>query len=121
MPRFVAYGKKNGKPVKVIYDNGKLICDSKEVVDEIMKFIDEVRTWETPMRFAKFRMWKHTAEHPFTYKYAIDTAIDVERWEGSYPTYTRPWGLDENIRKRLERMTKEEIEQYYEGNGLYLL
>ena len=58
MPRFVAYGKKNGKPVKAIYDNGKLICDSKEVVDEIMKFIDEVRTWETPMRFAKFRMWK---------------------------------------------------------------
>ena len=119
MPRFVAYGKRKGKPVKVVYDKGKLICDSKEVVDEIMKFIDEVRTWETPMRFAKFRMWKHTAEHPFTYKYAIDTAIDVERWEGSYPTYAYPAGLDENIRKKLEQMTDEELEKYYDG--FYLL
>src|SRR5690606_9625639 len=76
--------------------------------------IDFVRTWNTPRRFAKFRMWKHTAEHPFTYKYAIDKAINVERWEGSYPTYAYPAGLDENIRKKLEQMTDEELVPHLE-------
>ena len=36
--------------------------------------------------------------------------------KGSYPTYAYPAGLDENIRKKLEQMTDEELEKYYDDS-----
>lgn len=105
--KFVGYGKYKGKPAKVVYDNGKITSEPKEIAEKVMEFIELIRQGRYKTSIFGFRIWQKTVDVPYTYRFVITRYMEVDRWEGTVPSVFFPGGV-----KQFE--SPEEEKEFYE-------